>query len=98
MPRSIGLARECKEKTIRFLPRDGLRSHMTPPRQLSCQQSRLVLHVAQECWTPCSEAPDGEIYAAFVVALSALGNVRGESLRAFDTDEVGAILEKGSAS
>jgi uncharacterized protein with GYD domain len=41
-----------------------------------------------------SEAPDDETATAFALALSAQGNVRTTTLRAFDADEMKAIIAK----
>jgi uncharacterized protein with GYD domain len=39
-----------------------------------------------------SEAPDGDILARFALAVSAQGNVRTETVRAFSMDEFAAIV------
>ena len=39
------------------------------------------------------EAPNDETAAAMAFSLGALGNVRTETLRAFDIDEMGKVLE-----
>ena len=39
------------------------------------------------------EAPDDETAAAMAFSLGALGNVRTETLRAFDIDEMESVLE-----
>jgi uncharacterized protein with GYD domain len=43
-----------------------------------------------------AEAPDDETVTAWALAISSLGNVRTTTLRAFDRDEVGAIIRKVS--
>jgi len=40
------------------------------------------------------EAPDDETMTAFALSLSSLGNVRTQTMRAFDADEVRAIIGK----
>ncbi len=40
------------------------------------------------------EAPDDETAAAMAFSLGSLGNVRTETLRAFDIDEMEQVLEK----
>ncbi len=40
------------------------------------------------------EAPDETIISALMLSVSALGNVRGQTLRAFSGIEIGAILQK----
>jgi uncharacterized protein with GYD domain len=40
------------------------------------------------------DAPDAESLAALGLALGALGNVRGQSMRAFDAEEMKSILAK----
>jgi uncharacterized protein with GYD domain len=41
-----------------------------------------------------SEFPDDESYTAFALALSALGNVRTTSMRAYTAEEMQAIIDK----
>jgi uncharacterized protein with GYD domain len=43
-----------------------------------------------------SEAPDDETATAFALALSSQGNVRTTTMRAFDADEMRAIVAKAS--
>ncbi len=40
------------------------------------------------------EAPDDETIAAFALAVGAEGNVRTTTMRAFDRNELGAVLDK----
>ena len=40
------------------------------------------------------EAPDEQSMTAFMLELGSLGNVRSTTLRAYDRDEVGGILER----
>jgi uncharacterized protein with GYD domain len=40
------------------------------------------------------EAPDGPSMSAFVLAVGMAGNVRGQTLRAYDKDEMNGILKK----
>jgi uncharacterized protein with GYD domain len=40
------------------------------------------------------EAPDDETVTAFALALGSLGNVRTQTLRAFDRDEITAVVGK----
>jgi uncharacterized protein with GYD domain len=41
-----------------------------------------------------SEAPDDEAATAFLLQLGSLGNVRTETLRAYDADEMSRIIER----
>ncbi len=41
-----------------------------------------------------SEFPDAETYTAFALQLAALGNVRTSTLRGYDDDEIGRIIER----
>jgi uncharacterized protein with GYD domain len=43
-----------------------------------------------------AEAPDDETFTAWALEVSSLGNVRTTTLRAFDRDEVSAIIDKVS--
>jgi len=40
------------------------------------------------------EAPDGPSMSAFSLAIGMAGNIRGQTLRAFDKDEMTGILKK----
>jgi uncharacterized protein with GYD domain len=40
------------------------------------------------------EAPDDEAQTAFLLQLGSLGNVRTQTLRAFNTDEMSRIIER----
>jgi uncharacterized protein with GYD domain len=40
------------------------------------------------------EAPDDATFTALALSLASLGNVKTQSMRAFDTDEFGGILAK----
>jgi uncharacterized protein with GYD domain len=40
------------------------------------------------------DAPDGQSMTAFSIAIAMAGNVRGQTLRAFDKDEMKGILKK----
>jgi uncharacterized protein with GYD domain len=40
------------------------------------------------------DAPDEETVTALMVALGALGNVRTQTMRAFDENEIGSVLER----
>ena len=40
------------------------------------------------------EAPDEQSMSAFMLELGSLGNVRSTTLRAYDRDEMGGILER----
>ena len=40
------------------------------------------------------EAPDEQSMSAFMLELGSLGNVRSTTLRAYDRDEMGSILER----
>ena len=44
------------------------------------------------------DAPDEQSVTAVMVGLSALGNVRTQTMRAFDESEIGAIIERSTAS
>lgn len=64
---------------------------------------KMGVEIEQIYWTmggydmvTISQAADGDTYTAFLVALRALGNVQGQSLRAFDKNEFASILKKSS--
>ena len=40
------------------------------------------------------EAPDGPSMSAFSLAIGMAGNIRGQTLRAFDKEEMTAIIKK----
>ena len=40
------------------------------------------------------EAPDGPSMSAFVLAIAMQGNIRGQTLRAYDKEEMSGILKK----
>jgi uncharacterized protein with GYD domain len=40
------------------------------------------------------EAPDGPTMSAFVLSVGTLGNVRGQTLRAFSKEEMSGVLKK----
>ena len=40
------------------------------------------------------EAPDEQSMSAFMLELGSLGNIRSTTLRAYDRDEMGSILER----
>ena len=40
------------------------------------------------------EAPDGPTMSAFVLSIGTLGNVRGQTLRAFNKEEMSGIVKK----
>jgi uncharacterized protein with GYD domain len=40
------------------------------------------------------EAPDEQSMSAFMLELGSIGNVRSTTLRAYDHDEMGGILER----
>ena len=40
------------------------------------------------------EAPDDQVAAAFVMALASFGNVRTKTLKAFDMEEMAAVIKK----
>jgi len=42
------------------------------------------------------EAPDGPSMSAFSLAIGMAGNIRGQTLRAFTKEEMGAIIKKMS--
>lgn len=56
--------------------------------------STLVWTLGRYDLVAIAEAPDDETAAAISMKVSALGNVRAETLRAFSDQEVGTILGK----
>ena len=62
---------------------------------------KMGLKIVEEFWTMGAydvvvlfEAPDDEAMSAFILKVGALGNVRGQTLRAFRRNEMEAILAK----
>lgn len=44
------------------------------------------------------DAPDEQTITSIMVDLGALGNVRTQTMRAFDQDEIGQVLERGGGN
>ena len=65
------------------------------------EAEKMGMKVTEEFWTMGAydvvalfEAPDDETASAFVLKNGALGNVKGQTLRAFRREEMEAILAK----
>ena len=65
------------------------------------QAKNMGIKVVEEYWTMGAydgviimEAPDDETMSAFVLKAGSLGNVKGQTLRAFRRDEMEKILAK----
>jgi uncharacterized protein with GYD domain len=65
------------------------------------EAEKLGMKIVEEFWTMGAydvavvvEAPDDETISAFVLKIGALGNVKGQTLRAFRRSEMQEILAK----
>jgi uncharacterized protein with GYD domain len=65
------------------------------------EAERLGMKIVEEFWTMGAydvavviEAPDDETISAFMLKIGALGNVKGQTLRAFRRSEMEEILAK----
>jgi len=65
------------------------------------EAGKMGMKIVEEFWTMGAydvvvlfEAPDDETMSAFILKVGALGNVRGQTLRAFRRQEIEQILSK----
>ena len=65
------------------------------------EAEKMGMKIVEEFWTMGAydvvvlfEAPDDETMSAFILKVGALGNVRGQTLRAFRRQEIEQILSK----
>jgi uncharacterized protein with GYD domain len=65
------------------------------------EAKKMGIKIIEEYWTMGAydgvvimEAPDDETMSAFILKVGSLGNVKGQTLRAFRRNEVEAILAK----
>jgi uncharacterized protein with GYD domain len=65
------------------------------------EAEKMGMKIVEEFWTMGAydivvlfEAPDDETVSAFILKVGALGNIRGQTLRAFHRNEMEAILAK----
>jgi uncharacterized protein with GYD domain len=65
------------------------------------EAKKLGMKIVEEYWTMGAydgvviiEAPDDETMSAFILKMGSLGNVQGQTLRAFRRNEMEAILAK----
>ncbi len=65
------------------------------------EAQKMGMKIVEEYWTMGAydavvvlEAPDDETMSAFILKIGSLGNVKGQTLRAFRRDEMEAILAK----
>ena len=65
------------------------------------EAKKMGMRIVEEYWTMGAydgvvimEAPDDETMSAFILKVGSLGNVKGQTLRAFRRNEMEAILAK----
>jgi uncharacterized protein with GYD domain len=65
------------------------------------EAQKMGMKIVEEYWTMGAydgvvimEAPDDETMSAFILKVGSLGNVKGQTLRAFRRTEMDGILEK----
>src|SRR4029077_11698942 len=65
------------------------------------EAQKMGMNIVEEYWTMGAydgvvimEAPDDETMSAFILKVGSLGNVKGQTLRAFRRNEMEAILAK----
>jgi uncharacterized protein with GYD domain len=63
-------------------------------KTFGCEMMQIYWTVGEYDGVVITEAQDEQSAAAFSYAISALGNVRTQSLRAFTKDEVSAVVAK----
>lgn len=95
MPRYVGLINWTDQ---------GIRNYRDTVRRVEegrAAAEQLGVRILDVYWTlgrfdivVVSEAPDDEAATAFLLQLGSLGNVRTETLRAFDADEMTRIIER----
>jgi len=78
----------------------NLRKTTARARAFQTKMEKVGIYTTQTLWTVgrydlihIFEAPDDEAAACFAYTLSALGNVRTNTMRAFDADEIDRIVE-----
>ncbi|MFP3186485.1 MAG: GYD domain-containing protein [Paraburkholderia sp.] len=63
-------------------------------KSFGCEMKQIYWTMGQYDIVSVVEAPDEQSFAAFGFAIGAAGNIRTQTLRAFNHSEVGAILGK----
>lgn len=63
-------------------------------KKFGCNMTQLYWTLGQYDLVSVIEAPNDESATAFALAISAAGNIRMQSLRAFGKDEINKILSK----
>jgi len=65
------------------------------------EAKKMGMKIVEEYWTMgaydgvvSTEAPDDETMSAFILKMGSLGNVKGQTLRAFRRNEMEAIFAK----
>ena len=65
------------------------------------EAKKMGMNIVEEYWTMGAydtvviiEAPDDETMSAFILKMGSLGNVKGQTLRAFRRNEMEGILAK----
>jgi uncharacterized protein with GYD domain len=95
MPRYVGLYNWTDQ---------GIRNYRDTVRRVEdgrAAAEQLGVRILDVYWTlggydivVIGEAPDDEALTAFLLQLGSLGNVRTQTLRAFDADEMSRIIER----
>ncbi len=95
MPRYIGLANWTQQ---------GIQNYRDTVRRVEDARAageQLGVRIVDIYWTlggydivGVFEAPDDEALTVFLLQLGSLGNVRTQTLRAFNTDEMSRIIER----
>ena len=95
MPRYVGLINWTDQ---------GVRNYRDTVRRVEearAASEQLGVRIVDIYWTlggydlvVVTEAPDDEALTAFLLQLGSLGNVRTQTLRAFDADEMSRIIER----
>jgi uncharacterized protein with GYD domain len=67
---------------------------MEAAKKFGCNMTQLYWTLGQYDLVSVIEAPNDESATAFALAISAAGNIRMQSLRAFGKDEMNKILSK----
>lgn len=63
-------------------------------RSFGCEMKEIYWTLGQYDIVSIVEAPDEQSFTAFGFAIGAAGNVRTQTLRAFNKSEIGAVLGK----
>ena len=95
MPKYVGLINWTDQ---------GIRNYRDTVRRVEdarAASEQLGVRIVDVFWTlggydlvVVTEAPDDEALTAFLLQLGSQGNVRTQSLRAFDADEMSRIIER----